>query len=563
MKLARYTKRFLYAALSILILLAAPAMAQDASQASDTAESWDEDTAVRISFGGDTVDISGEGAAFSNGILTIEKAGTYVLAGTWNSGQIRIEAGKEDTVRLILNGATIHCPDNAPLYASQAGKVIITLVKDTSNTLTDGTAYAYKDGEAEAEAALFVQDSLTINGRGALTVTAGFKHGIVSKDDLLIENGIISVAAADVGIRGRDTLTISGGEITVDSKGDALQSNNGDDPEKGRITLSGGKFKLTSMKDGIQAESGLSISGGDFTLHTGGVTPALDQVKPEDWQKNDSAGDAPGKGLKAGTDISITGGTFKLYCLDDAVNANGKIDIQDGTFDIAARDDGLRADKSVEISGGTLNFLTCCDGIDSAGILISGGTVSVNALDDGISSAAVSDGESSSGVSDQGGSETAVRLTGGDVTIKALGDCVDSNGSVILEGGTLHVSGSDGEKSNAVDFAETFLVTGGSLAASGCKGLVKEPGSDSKQPSLMITFSANVAAGSAVDLTDESGKPVITCAPGQDFQALLLSSPDMVPGKSYTLHVNGEAVLTAELTGLVTSIAQDGGSKKD
>lgn len=558
MKPARYPKIFLSAALFLFLLLSATAMAQDASSTLDAAESWDEETAVRISFGGDTVDISGEGATLSNGILTIDKAGTYVLTGTWASGQVRIDAGKEDTVRLILNGVSIHCPDNAPLYAPQAGKVILTLAKGTTNTISDGEAYIYTGGETEPDAALYVQDSLTINGRGVLSVTAGFKNGILSKDDLLIENGIIAVAAADVGIRGRDTLTINGGEITVNSKGDALQSNNGDDPEKGRITLTGGTYSLTSLKDGIQSESSLTISGGGFTLHTGGVTAEQDQLKPEDWQKSDSAGSTPGKGLKSGSDISITGGTFKMYCLDDAINANGKITVQNGIFDIATRNDGLRADKSVEISGGKLAFLTCYHGIDTAGIMILGGTLNVNALDDGFNSSAGSGLKSPSGDDDQSVSAMAVsstvHMTGGEVTIKAMGNCIDVSGSVILDGGTLSISGSDGSKSGAVGFVDSFLITGGSLAASGCEGSVKEPGPDSKQPSLMISFSAPVKAGSKIDLTDDSGILVLACTPEHDFQALLLSAPDMALGKSYTLTVNGETALTAKLTDTVTSV---------
>jgi hypothetical protein len=564
MKPVRYVKLFLYAALSIALMFSTPAMAQDVTTAKDVSESWDEETAIEISFGGDTVDIAGEGAALSNGILTIDRAGTYVLSGTWSSGQIRIEAGKEDTVRLIFNGVSVHCPDNAPLYAPKAGKVIITLVKDTSNALTDGETYTYTDGEEELEAALSVQDSLTINGSGALLVTAGFKHGILSKDDLLIENGIITVTAADVGIRGRDTLTVSGGEITVNSKGDALQSNNGDDSEKGRITLSGGTYTLTSMKDGIQAESSLAITGGDYTLYTGGVTSAQDPLKAEDWQKSDSTDDAAGKGLKAGSDISITGGTFKLNCLDDAVNANGKITIQDGTFDIATGDDGLRADKAVEIGGGRLAFLTCYQGIDTAGIVISGGTVNVNAMDKGFASAAGGDEDPSGGENGSAMADSSdVHMTGGDVTIKAVGDCIDSNGSVILEGGTLSVNGSNGDKSGAVDFTGSFLVTGGSLAASGREGLIKEPGSDSKQPSLMISFAAPVKAGSKIDLTGDSGKSVLAFTPEQDSQVLLLSAPDMALGKSYTLSVNGETVLTAELTGTVTAVTQDSNPAKN
>ena len=523
MKPVRFSKLFLYAAFSILLMLAAPAMAQDTAPASGMAEYWDEETAVKINFSGDTVDIRGDGAALSGGILTIDKAGAYVLTGTWNSGQVRIDAGKEDTVSLILNGVSIHCPDNAPLYAPQAGKVILTLAGDTENALYDGSTYTYADGETEPDAALYVQDSLTINGRGSLAVTANNKHGIVSKDNLLIESGIISVTAADVGIRGRDTLAISGGEITVNAKGDALQSNNGDDPEKGCITLTGGTYRLTSMKDGIQAESGLTISGGDYTLYTGGMSPIQGELSPEDWQPNESSDSAPGKGIKSGSHLNITGGTFHLYCADDAINAGGKIAIQDGIFEIATKDDGLRADESVDISGGELSFLTCCEGIDTAN----------------------------------------VSITSGEVTIKTMGDGIDATGSVVLEGGALYVSSPDDGKSGALDYVESFLVSGCTLAASGCNGMMKAPSPDSKQPSLMISFSMPIKAGSKVDLKDDSGNTVLTCTMMQDFQTLLISAPGLALGNHYTLTVNGETMLSAVLSDTVTTVSQEGGQEEN
>lgn len=523
MKRIRYSKMFLYAAFSILFMLIVPAMAQDASTASGMSETWDENTAILISFRGDTADISGDGAELSDGILVIDKAGTYVLTGTWSSGQVRIDAGKKDTVRLILNGVSIHCPDNAPLYAPQAGKVILTLVGDTKNALSDGSTYTYLNGETEPDAALYVQDSLTINGRGALSVTANNKHGIVSKDDLLIENGIISVTAADVGIRGRDTLTISGGEINITAKGDALQSNNGDNPQKGCITLTGGTYHLISMKDGIQAESCLTISGGDYTLYTGGISPIQGELNPEEWQPNESSDGAPGKGLKSGSHLNITGGTFHLYCADDALRAGGKITIQGGIFEIATKDDGLRAVESVDISGGKLAFLTCCEGIDTAN----------------------------------------VSITSGEVTIKALGDGIDTTGSVILKGGTLYVSSPDDGKSGVVDYVESFLVSGCTLAASGFSGMVKAPNPDSKQPSFMISFSMPIKAGSIVDLIDDSGNTVLTCTMMQDFQTLLISAPGLVLGKNYTLVVNGETILSAGLNETVTKVSQEGGREEN
>ena len=545
MKYSLHWKSCLLVSLSFLLLLCAPALAQGGAALLDAAEAWDEAAAVHIGFDGDTVDIKGDGAALSNGVLTIDKAGTYVFTGTWNNGQVRGDADKKDTVRLVFNGVSIHCADNAPLYAPQADKVILTLAKGTENALSDGDTYTYPNGETEPDAALYVQDDLTVNGRGSLLVTARFKHGIVSKDDLLIENGILSVTAADVGIRGRDSLQISGGEMTVVSKGDALQSNNGEDSEKGRITLTGGTYRLTSAKDGIQAESGLTISGGDYTLYTGGVIKAQGALKPEDWQPDSSSSDAPGKGLKAGADLDISGGRFALYCADDAISADGRITIQDGIFEIATKDDGLGADGQVTISGGELVVLTCYEGIDAAGISILGGAVRVNALDDGFS--ADSDGGS-------GQESPFVRITGGSVFIKAMGDGIDSSGSVALEGGELTILSSAGSKST-VNFADSFLVSGGVLIAAGGSGTVEAPSPDSSQPSLMVSLSAPAQAGSQVVLTAEDGSTVLACAPEQAFQALLLSAPGLALEKSYTLTANGQALLTARLNEAITLAA--------
>jgi len=74
--------------------------------------------------------------------------------------------------------------------------------------------------------AIFSRDDLTINGNGSLTVTAHYRHGIVSKDDLRITGGQITVTSVNDGIRGRDSIAVKDGTITVQSGGDGMQANN-------------------------------------------------------------------------------------------------------------------------------------------------------------------------------------------------------------------------------------------------------------------------------------------------------------------------------------------------
>lgn len=129
------------------------------------------------------------------------------MSGALSDGQIVIEAAKTDKVHLVLNGVDITSKTSAPIHASQCDKLIITLADGTENSLTDaGSSFQYVDPvEKEPNAALFCKDDLTINGTGALTVNAGFKNGIVSKDDLLIVSGDITVTAANHGLRGNDS----------------------------------------------------------------------------------------------------------------------------------------------------------------------------------------------------------------------------------------------------------------------------------------------------------------------------------------------------------------------
>ena len=113
----------------------------------DTSAAYDAASATAIVFSGSTMSIQGAGASAKGSVLTISAAGTYILSGTLTAGQVVVDAGKEDTVRLILNGVSITCANSAPLYAKKAAKTILTLADGTQNTLTDGASYTFPDAE--------------------------------------------------------------------------------------------------------------------------------------------------------------------------------------------------------------------------------------------------------------------------------------------------------------------------------------------------------------------------------------------------------------------------------
>lgn len=354
---------------------AAPAASTSAASGGNAASgAWDEKGAVEITMGDGTFQAAGVGTSVKDKVLTITAGGTYVLSGRLDDGQIVIDAEDKD-VQLVLNGASLTCADSAPIYA-KGGKLTLTLAEGTENTLSDGAEYTFAQGEDEPTGAVFSKDDLTIGGTGTLTVNGRYQHGIAGKDDVAIDGGILNVTAKADGIRGKDSLTVNGGTITVEAGEDGLKSNNNEDTSKGMVTLNGGILQVTAGNDAVQAETELLIADGEYQLATGGGGG--------DGHYQD---EASRKGLKAGTGITVTGGTFILDTADDAVHSNGTVDVSGGTFTISTGDDGIHGDGAVSVSGGDINILKCYEGLEGLNVTVTDGVVHLIASDDGINAA--------------------------------------------------------------------------------------------------------------------------------------------------------------------------------
>ena len=89
-------------------------------QAKDVDSEWVSDTPTHIDLAGSCVRVSGPGAAANGSTVTITAEGVYVLSGTWENGQIIVEAEKKQDLQLVLNGVEIHCGDSARHQRRQA-----------------------------------------------------------------------------------------------------------------------------------------------------------------------------------------------------------------------------------------------------------------------------------------------------------------------------------------------------------------------------------------------------------------------------------------------------------
>lgn len=193
--------------------------------------------------------------------ITITAPGEYLLSGALTDGQIRVDCKDDGKVILYLDGVTIHNEDGAALYIGRVSpRLRISLNAGSENTFTNGSSLIY-DIDDEPNGVIFSRSDLTILGEGQLKVLSGAMDGIVSKDDLRVENGNIEVDAARHGIKGKDSIEISGGKITIRAGRDGLKSTNDKDPDRGYIDITGGEIEITCGDDPIAYTTTMNVTG--------------------------------------------------------------------------------------------------------------------------------------------------------------------------------------------------------------------------------------------------------------------------------------------------------------
>lgn len=521
---------------------------------------------------GSSITINGSGATIDGNTITITQGGTYSLSGTLSDGQLIVNAGDLDQVKLLLNGVNMTSSTSAPIYIMNADKTTLTLVEGTENIITDATSYHYEDASIdEPNAAIFSKDDLKIDGTGTLIVNANYNNGIASKDDLSIKNGTITVNAVNNGIKGKDSIEIENGTFIINSGGDAIKSDNTTDTTKGYITINGGTFDLVATGDGIQAETNLLINAGTFTIKTGGGSENASSHS-SDWgnwmfpgqsQSSSSISEetTSAKGLKAGLNLTIEGGTFTLDSSDDAMHTNDSIIINNGELLITSGDDGIHADTNLEINGGNIDIKKSYEGLESTTITINNGSIHLVANDDGINAAGGNDGSSMGGRPGQNqfsSSTGMIYFNGGYVYVDATGDGIDANGSIEMTGGTVLVNGPTDGGNGALDYDATFNISGGLLIAMGSSAMLQTPSTSSSQNTIVV--STNTTAGTLVNIKDTTGTDLVTFAPSKTSQVMIISSPDFKTGSTYTISTGGTYSGT-ETDGLYIDGTYSGGSE--
>lgn len=514
----------------------------------DSDGSYSEAGAVSISLSGSSASADSDSVEISGGKVKISQEGVYLISGTLSDGQIIVDADDSAKVQLALCGCEITCSGSAAIYVKQADKVFVTLSDGTENVLTETGSFT-ADGDTNVDGVIFSKDDLTINGGGSLEINTENGHGAVSKNDLKVTGGELTVNCSGHGLSGKDSVRIGGGSISVNSGKDGIHSENAEDTQQGFIYIGGGDLAIDCGGDGLDVSSQVLTEGGKAVItsgsgsangeaHTenmmGGRYPmgAEEQVSGEE--------DESCKGIKGDLGVFAAGGELVIDSKDDGIHSNAGVSVSEGKLEISSGDDGIHGDGQVQISGGSVTIKESYEGIEGQSIDISGGEISVKASDDGLNSSGGNDG---SGYGGRGGDMFAenpdciISISGGKTVVDSSGDGVDSNGSISVTGGEVYVAGPENNGNGALDYAGEAFISGGRFIAAGSSGMAQNFGSSSTQGAALV----NISGSGNIILKDAKGEVLIEFDPGKSYGCAVVSCPEMVQGGSYVLEAGGQS----------------------
>lgn len=499
-----------------------------------------------------------------------------------NASEVKIKSEENSFNEVIDNRAeatedSSDVAGNAAIYATcdlkLVGKGALVVTANYNNGIQSKDDLSFKNVIVKVTAV-----NNAVKGNDAVDIESGNIIAISAKGDgIKTSNSSISNKGNQKGI-----VTITGGNIDIYAACDGIDASYGADISgDGNLniytdTYSEYSEEVTSSGSSSGTSSGLDSSAnksasantvsyvaasdtianapggfgggnmGGMDGQNGGNKAGGDRLgMPGDFNEsgNSSGQSYSTKGIKAESEINISGFTINISSTDDGIHANsdsgvletgedgkGTIVINGGSITISSGDDGMHADKQLDVNDGYINVVTSYEGLEAITINLNGGKIYVYATDDGIN-ACTGDGKTSPIVNVTGG-YIDVTTTSGDT------DGIDSNGNYVQTGGFVLVKGgsSSGNVSGSIDVDGTVTITGGTCVALG--GVCETP---INSANAYVLSSVSFSSG-RYSLKDASGNEVISFTVDGSFSNGWICSDTLTTGTSYTLYRGSDSI---------------------
>lgn len=324
-------------------------------------------------------------------------------------------------------------------------------------------------------------------GDGALAVKAYKKHAVKVDGTVRMTSGTINITteenAEGNGIHADDAFIMDSGTLTINANGNVYG-------EEGKGVKVNGRE--ADPEEGIEAKGYLVVNGGTITITSVGKAMTAGWKLAEDAETADTSDD-PTPNLIVNNGIITIHTTGTPYEVSD---------------DESLSPEGLEAKAALIINGGLIQITATDDALNAGdNITINNGMVFVHS---------------------------------------SQADAIDSNGTIVVNGGTVIALGS-GMPEMGIDCDDDarFSYTGGTIVAMGGAG--NNTPTNTSTTGHVITYGDAMAAGETLALTDAAGNVVIGFSVPEYFttgSATLLASDALRSGSTMT--VSTEGILSSE-----------------
>jgi len=409
-------------------------------------------------------------------------------------------------------------------------KHVVLVAATLSLALTMGAYKSYADAATKKNAKAATESALT-NTEGATQIAASGDSIVVTGDGAVAENGKVTIRKAGTYLL---SGTLEEGQLRADAE------------EGAEIILVFDGFKISNSTDApLLFESGSSIT---LVLKDGSKNAVTDLRSSAEENK---------AAIYTKSDLTISGnGTLDVTgTAEDAIHSKTNVTVRGGTINLKAGDDAIHADETLTILDGKVTVLESEEGLEGLVVDIQGGDITVNASDDGLNA---SDGSGSDKAPGQATEGAEIRISGGVLTGKAGGDGIDSNGDLIISGGTVVVDGPSDGGNAPIDYDGKGVISGGTVFVSGDSGMFQSLNdSGSTQNSIVYYLSETQAAGTKVAVADSKGNVIYeNNSTTQAFNTVLFSAADLKSGENYIVTV-GEQSDTVSISDTVNNIGEN------